>query len=121
MSVSGDGQLRLARSGDQGRSWRFFSTVPGISSGGYFTRLGNGDLLLTSFAANPKQVAWVRSTDDGGTWSQPRPILALTEHLYGWGPVCVMQDGRWAYCPYRQVGDKEFQALLTWSEDEGRT
>jgi len=121
MSFHAGGKLHVARSQDEGRSWRVISAVPGVFPGGYFSRLLGGELLMVTFDEPTRQVAWVRSTDDGCTWSQPTPILTLKEHYYAWGPINVMQDGRWAYCLCRELEDKETQALVTWSADGGKT
>jgi hypothetical protein len=123
MSLSYDGKVQIASSDDEGHSWRVVATVAtaetlgGPVGGGYFTRLPDGGLLLR--LCQGQRNFWVRSDDVGLTWSEPTPIVA---GVYGGeAPIRVMADGRWASTPYRQVGEDEFAALLTWSSDQGRT
>jgi hypothetical protein len=124
MSFNAEGKVHIATSRDEGQSWEVASTIQveeSTISGGYFTRLSEETLLLTITRDEPRQVGWIRSDDHGQTWSEPTPILPLVPHLYPYGPILVMPDGRWAYCPYYQREQEEFRALLVWSGDQGKT
>jgi hypothetical protein len=101
-------------------------------AGGYFTRLSENTLLLRVWSEDTyetsevetRQSYWVRSEDNGRTWSDPRLMFS---GLYpGEAPIRVMSDGRWATMPYSEVhreegGIETGAALLLWSEDRGRT
>ncbi len=125
MSFNDGGKVRITASQDEGKHWKTISTIHQQGtriSGGYFTRLADGALLLVVTTDDgQKRVCWVRSDDDGRTWSAPTPIMDLGTNLYAYGPICVMQDGRWAYCPYFQRGEEEFRALVMRSRDGGKT
>ncbi len=125
MSFVDAGSIRIAVSGDEGRSWEPISILrdPGQDlSSGYFTRLPDRGLLLVVTAGPERKHAWwVRSDDEGRTWSARNEIIAPTPNRGGYGPICVMQDGRWAYCLYNEHGDQGCQALVIWSSDQGKT
>lgn len=127
MSVTQD-EPRIMRSSDEGRSWRELTTIAGKPDGDYyFSRLPDGDLLLTvNRGPDGRQVAWIRSADGGETWSDPTPVMIRPEHVHAWGGINVMADGRWAYCPYYEKIDVAgnhvaAHSLLLWSNDNGRT
>ena len=68
---------------------------------------------------------WIRSTDEGRTWSEPTRIGVTDTHLYPWGPILKMPDGRWTYCPHSdEINDEGVhvrnRCLLVWSEDRGQ-
>jgi len=125
MSFNDDGKVHITASQDEGKRWKIISTIykqGARLSGGYFTRLADGALLLVITTADgQKRVCWVRSDDHGRTWTAPTPIIELGPNLHAYGPVCVMEDGRWAYCPYSQRAEEEFGALIMWSGDGGKT
>jgi hypothetical protein len=128
---------RIARSTDEGETWQDIGTVTNATPTCCFSRLADGALLLlVSIGADghpwenvpgaTQTVAWVRSDDDGHTWSKPTPILTLRKHWQYWGPICLMQDGRWGFCPYfEEIPAKgksvRTYSMLMWSEDQGRT
>lgn len=118
---------RIARSTDGGDTWQDVCAIQDGKPNGYFTRLPDGSLLMVvSTGEGDRQIGWIRSDDDGRTWSEPTPIVTLQKHWYFWGPVCVMQDGRWGYCPYfEEVTEKgehvRTNSMLLWSNDQGKT
>jgi hypothetical protein len=135
MSFYDSGKIWIASSEDEGRSWRVFSSIEMPArriAGGYFTRLSNSTLLLrvwpedTYGRSSPesRRAYWVRSEDDGRTWSDPHLMFC---GLYpGEAPIRVMSDGRWAVTPYSEIHSEggaieKAAALLLWSEDQGRT
>ena len=124
MAYTANGRIQITESTDGGRSWSVVSHVDHTSSYPYMTRLRDGQLAMvvanTSKEGLP-ELGWIASNDEGRTWSEFQAILIAESHIYPFGPLIEMPDGRWAYCPYRQVGEKMFQSLLTWSSDKGKT
>ena len=127
-----DDKIRLAESTDAGKSWRVFTTLPYSAGYAYMTRLADDSLVMVvyngwAYPTNSlRDLGWIRSTDEGRTWSEPTPIGVNVPSLYPWGPILEMPDGRWAYCPYSEKVDDEgvhlrTRCLLVWSEDRGRT
>ena len=138
-AVNRGGKAHVMSSSDQGKSWQPLSAIEVAGqeiaaeyTAEYFTRLSEKSLLLTVVSSKKTEEAkatrwvnWVRSDDNGKTWSGPTPITSLANHVYAYGPVCVMSDGRWAYCPYYEEladdGRRKFRSMLVWSTDEGKT
>ncbi|MBN2292883.1 MAG: exo-alpha-sialidase [Pirellulales bacterium] len=122
-------KLCLAESSDAGRSWRVFNRISYESGYGYMTRLADGKLVMvvsSGWGKGLRDLGWIASTDEGRTWSKQRPIPIDVPHLYPYGPITEMSDGRWAYCPYfeevTQSGEHiRSAALLVWSKDQGKT
>ena len=104
---------------DAGLAWRTAATFDhGV---GPVTRLADGSLVMVIHDGDGRR-GWISSADDGGTWSQLTPIpIEFRNHVYSWGPIIEMTDGRWAYCPYAQNGNLDANALIVWSNDRGRT
>jgi hypothetical protein len=102
------------RSANAGVSWSSISTVSG--GAGWFTRLSDNSLLLTTTA---QPYGWVRSVDDGVHWSSVTSFgLSNAPPSYGYGPVIETGDGRWANCPYYEPNDgPSFHGQYTWSSD----
>jgi len=127
MSLVHAGKTYIASSEDEGRSWEVFSAVevPGKEvSGSYFTRLSETTLLLrgTLREGDETYSCWIRSDDNGYTWSQPTPIVS---GLYACpAPIRVMSDGRWAATFYIRTDHEEYReysACILWSDDQGQT
>jgi len=120
MSFNYDGKVHIASSQDMGRRWQVFSAVEVPDDaiwGGYFTRLSENTLLLR--LSQGKQSYWVRSDDNGHTWSQPTPILS---GLYtSPAPIRVMSDGRWAATFYFEKKENRYNGCILWSDDQDQT
>lgn len=145
MSVQTESKrLLIASSSDLGKNWKVRSSLPIgriTISGGYFTRLPDRSLLLTvpENTAGKQHWSFVGSTDEGKTWSKPAPPIDQDEAglPWGlpWGPIYVLQDGRWGVTGARVVnargqivGARSFkaeavawQSFLRWSSDQGKT
>jgi len=125
MSFNYDGKIHIASSNDKGHSWEVFSTIqiPDKSiGGGYFTRLSETTLLLR--LSEGKQSYWVRSDDNGRTWSEPTLIVSSLSGgvvAFVTAPIHVMSDGRWAATSYIRTEEKEYSACMLWSDDQGQT
>jgi hypothetical protein len=108
------------RSTDAGASWSLISSVSG--GAGWFTRLSDNSLLLTTTA---QPYGWARSVDDGVHWSSitsfglpPDPSPPMNPTNYDYGPVIETGDGRWAHCPYYEPsGGPYFRGQYIWSGD----
>ncbi len=122
MSFNYDGKIHIASSNDEGHSWEVFSTIqkPDQSiAGGYFTRLSETTLLLR--LSQGQGHCWVRSDDNGCTWSEATPILPHRPGLYAsTAPLRVMSDGRWAATFYIRTEGNDNGCML-WSDDQGQT
>jgi len=127
MSLGHGGKTYIASSEDEGRSWEVVSAVqvPGKEvSGSYFTRLSETTLLLrgTLREGDETYSCWIRSDDNGYTWSQATPILPHRPGFYtSPAPIRVMSDGRWAATFYSQKKQVMFTAHVLWSSDQGQT
>jgi hypothetical protein len=125
-SYSQDGKVYVESSSNRGVDWKRISVIEDAErelGSGYFTRLDDKTYLLTLREGN-QWISWVRSCNGGATWSEPVHIISLANGRHGYSPISVMEDGRWAYCPYYEemTGTiRQFQALLTWSHDQGQT
>jgi hypothetical protein len=122
--AAGDGKVHVASSSDAGLSWREITTLDYASDfNNYFTRLADGSLVMVVVRKDGQtsSVGWIRSLDHGRIWSNFHPIAVNAPPNYSYGPIVEMRDGRWAYCPYYQDGEKKFHSLITWSRDQGRT
>ncbi len=126
MSLGHDGKTYIASSGNEGRSWQVVSVaeVPSkdVSGCGYFTRLSETTLLLRGTLREAKKLysCWIRSDDNGRTWSQAAPILPHRPGLYvSPAPIRVMSDGRWAATYYYEK--ERCAAYVVWSSDQGQT
>ncbi len=125
MSFNYDGKIHIASSNDEGHSWEVFFAVqmPDKSiTGGYFTRLSKTTLLLRVTEGGwAGKHYWVRTDDNGRTWSDP---TFITGGLFGGeAPIHVMSDGRWAATFYFQENkeDGRNDACMLWSDDQGQT
>jgi len=125
MSFVHDGKIHIAASNDEGHSWEVFSTIqmPDRSiAGGYFTRLSETALLLR--ISEGKQSYWVRSDDNGRTWSEPTLIVSSLSGgvvAFETAPIHVMSDGRWAATFYIRKEEGAYNACVLWSDDQGQT
>lgn len=147
-SDSGDIDILLRRSTDQGRTWSDAVTIldMGTDTAGnpcpvVDRRSGTIFLLLTSNPGNvtERQIidqtvpqsrrVWVASSgDDGQTWSEPAEITAsVKESSWTWyatGPGVGIQlrGGRLVVpCDHAQAVTKEFYSHCILSDDYGRT
>lgn len=120
MSVHLNGKIYIASSKDEGESWRIFSKIeiPGesISSAYSFSWLPK-DILLFKFQVGDK-LCWVKSSDNGYTWSAP--VLIASGFNSVAAPIRVMSDGSWANTLYTQEKDL-FTAYIIRSKDQGKT
>jgi hypothetical protein len=124
--AAGDGKIHMASSSDAGLSWRQITTLDYATDCGnpnYFTRLTDGSLAITVVRkeGHDSSLGWIRSHDQGCTWSEFHRILTNLPPSYAYGPIIEMDDGRWAYCPYYQDGERKFCSRFMWSPDQGRT
>jgi len=123
MSFVHDGKVHIASSQDTGRSWQVVSSVELAGKQiegwccGYFTRISETTLLMK--IGEREESYWVRSDDNGRTWSQPTPILS--GFYASTAPIRVMSDGRWATAFYFQKKDNGYNACILWSDDQGQT
>jgi len=123
MSFVLDGEVHIASSQDVGRSWQVYATIQTEGKGfapcisGYFTRLSETTLLLRVYADTHSY--WVRSDDNGRTWSQSISVVAGIGG--GTAPIRVMSDGRWAAAHDRRRADGGYDACVLWSSDQGQT
>ena len=124
--INAGGKVLIENSADEGVTWKRISTIekPGANvNGNYFTRLAEKSLLLV--VVEDKSISWVRSDNDGVTWSKPTLIMSREGHRHAYGPIITTTDGRWAYCPYYETtgkdGKRKFQSFLLWSRDKGKT
>jgi len=120
--INADSKVFIESSADEGVTWTRIST--GAKTGGnYFTRLTEKSLLLV--VVEKKSISWVRSDDNGRTWSKPTLIMTRDRDLHAYGPIITASDGRWAYCPYYETtgqdGKRKFQSFVIWSQDKGKT
>ncbi len=134
-ALSGGGVIQIESSADDGKTWQSLSTIKDqgkLLGAHYFSQNLSDSLLLTVILQKQDAredeaswVGWVRSEDGGKTWSRPTPILPLAGKVYAWGPIAVMSDGRWAYCPYHEEqiagGERRFRSMIVWSRDGGKT
>ncbi len=125
MSLHHGSRTYIAASEDEGRTWEVVSAVevPGKEvSGNYFTRLSETTLLLrgTLREGDESYSCWVRSDDNGYTWSEAAPILPHRPGFYvSPAPIRVMSDGRWAATYYYEK--ERCTSYVVWSSDQGQT
>jgi len=123
MSVGHAGKSYIASSEDEGRSWEVVSAVevPGkeVSGRGYFTRVSETTLLLrgTLREGDETHSCWIRSDDNGQTWSEAVPILSGLHACPA--PIRVVSDGRWVATYY--YWNARGAAYVVWSTDQGQT
>ena len=136
-----DGQKRLARSKDEGKTWTVAEPPPGLSEALGKPEYYTGDIQLLSdgrlvaIGLSTAGGAWTESKDDGQTWSEPLPIK--TE---GWptdpekistGYMLQLSDGTlirfglgrhstWTD-PITKWGAVHCQAFSVRSTDDGKT
>jgi len=124
MSFVHDGKVHIASSQDTGRSWQVYATIQSDSKqfrywcSGYFTRLSETTLLLRVYEEEGNQSYWVRSDDNGRTWSETTPIVSGLHASPA--PIRVISDGRWAATHERPTEGGGNSSTL-WSDDQGQT
>lgn len=136
--VGRSNSVQLARSTDTGLTWEVLSTVdcfdPLHYHGGHMTLMSDDSILMV-VENRDFQRGWIRSVDGGRTWSDFILIpLEWKFPVYTYGPIYEMSDGRWAYAAYAQQNwpkENRFRpnqdvrmdadALIIWSQDEGKT
>jgi len=153
---SPDGILEIFRSKDQGKTWdrqgpfidrsgdsaRFSEVdgiVTGMKDGSLIMRISRWDMTDPGkFAFNeesggllPFHIAWMRSTDNGRSWSAPVEIS--TKSQFGdtiepapMGGIIELADGSWFHCfetwkTYYDDGPYNLQSFGLFSRDGGQT
>lgn len=82
----------------------------------------SGELTMSIPFGNPnagevRRTVWVRSTDGGKTWSDPRPATLPQ----GFGAPFVKKDGTWVCVHCKQDGPVEKTMYAFSSQDEGQS
>lgn len=133
-AVTASDKVNINSSSDEGKSWQPVSTISQEGqrvAAGYFSQRESDSLLLTVILnkkdakdGEANQLCWVRSCDGGRSWSKPALMMDLAARTHAWGPIAVMSDGRWAYCPYYEEQapgkERQFRSMIMWSRDSGK-
>jgi hypothetical protein len=108
------------RSTNAGLNWNLISTL--ADPAGYFTRLSDGSLVTVAVRnGTTTSLDWIRSTDDGKSWSGYHSMIAGAPRNFYYGPIVVSNGGRWMYCPAYRDGDGYLHSDLMWSDDQAKT
>jgi hypothetical protein len=130
-------EWRALLSDDEGETWRLSQSIPHLeySVGGPLTQTPEGTVLLPVFgrregAGKEEFVSngFVRSDDEGETWSKPTIIAPWDKRLYdapGEMSIVVLPDGRWVALYRNQFTRDDYNSTgvflyRSYSYDQGK-